>query len=153
MPEDLSQLISQYGTTDHVHCLMYKKLPAFSTSEKTHMGYRIYIINILQCNLYCGTVGLHNWPPVYDLSYEQSHAKTCRKASAHVIQKDWMGEAHHSSLKIKVSRATLACKKCIAWSTSCHCPGFPDQTPVYLVYTVRTLAVYTGVHWWYTGIH
>ena len=22
----------------------------------------------------------------------------------------------------------------------------PDQTPVYLVYTVRTLAVYTGVH-------
>ncbi len=25
-------------------------------------------------------------------------------------------------------------------------PCYPDQTPVYLVYTVRTLAVYTGVH-------
>ncbi len=27
----------------------------------------------------------------------------------------------------------------------------PDQIPVYLVYTVCTLAVYTGVHWWHTG--
>ena len=25
----------------------------------------------------------------------------------------------------------------------------PDQIPVYLVYTGRTLAVYTGVHWWH----